>query len=134
MKLEASSSKAGQSSNIQYHHLNIADGPSANIADQECTTVAVLAVPPWMNTSDFLAFVAPSSEAMAHLRLIRDACPNRTMAVIQFRDAKSADEFVEEFNGKQYNSIEVNLSHNSSTIANPCNLGGNMYNCARQVY
>lgn len=35
--------------------------------------LGVLAVPAWMTPSDFLAFVAPAAEGMAHLRLIRYA-------------------------------------------------------------
>lgn len=92
----ASTSKAAQDS-------------TADITDQECTTVAVLAVPQWMNPSDFLAFVAPAAESMAHLRLIRDASPNRTMVVIQFREAASTAEFIEEFNGRTFNSVEVHI-------------------------
>lgn len=34
-------------------------------------TLGVLAVPAWMTPSDFLAFVAPAAEGMAHLRLVR---------------------------------------------------------------
>lgn len=71
------------------------------------TIVAVLAVPFWMTPSDFLAFVAPAAEGMKHLRLIRDTSPNRTMVVIQFREATSAQEFTDEFNGRQFNSVEV---------------------------
>jgi BRCA1-associated protein len=33
--------------------------------------LGVLAVPAWMTPSDFLAFVAPAAEGMAHLRMIR---------------------------------------------------------------
>jgi BRCA1-associated protein len=33
--------------------------------------LAVLAVPSWMTPSDFLGFVAPAAEGMAHLRMIR---------------------------------------------------------------
>ena len=33
--------------------------------------LAVMAVPAWMTPSDFLAFVAPAAEGMAHLRMIR---------------------------------------------------------------
>lgn len=76
-------------------------------AGEELTIVAVLAVPPWMTPSDFLAFVAPASDGMKHLRLIRDVSPNHTMVVIQFRDHSNTEEFIEEFNGRQYNSVEV---------------------------
>lgn len=40
-------------------------------ADSDGYMVGVLAVPSWMTPSDFLAFVAPAQEGMAHLRMIR---------------------------------------------------------------
>lgn len=40
-------------------------------ADSDGYMVGVLAVPCWMTPSDFLAFVAPAQEDMAHLRMIR---------------------------------------------------------------
>lgn len=84
-------------------------GPSSvtTSTEPECTIVAVLAVPPWMTPSDFLAFVSPAVESIKHLRLIRDVSPNRTMVIIQFREEESAVEFFDAFNGKQFNSIEV---------------------------
>lgn len=48
------------------------------IEDQEDVDgimLAVLAVPSWMTPSDFLAFVAPAAEGMAHLRMIRYEFP-----------------------------------------------------------
>lgn len=85
--------------------------PSAgnSLVSDDQTLVAVLAVPSWMTPSDFLAFVAPAAESMAHLRLIRDSQPNRTMVIIQFRESTNATEFIEEFNGRQYNTVEVRL-------------------------
>ena len=40
-------------------------------ADSDGYMVGVLAVPSWMTPSDFLAFVAPAEDGMAHLRMIR---------------------------------------------------------------
>jgi BRCA1-associated protein len=40
-------------------------------ADTDGYMVGVLAVPSWMTPSDFLAFVAPAEDGMAHLRMIR---------------------------------------------------------------
>lgn len=40
-------------------------------ADSDGIMLGVLAVPSWMTPSDFLAFVAPAAEGMAHLRMIR---------------------------------------------------------------
>ena len=91
-------------------------------------TLGVLAVPAWMTPSDFLAFVAPAAEGMAHLRLVRsvslswyrfrliitsqnihcrDSMPNRSMALIRFRRSEEATEFVEAYNGKPFNSMDV---------------------------
>ena len=40
-------------------------------ADYDGVMLGVLAVPSWMTPSDFLAFVAPASEGMTHIRIIR---------------------------------------------------------------
>ena len=39
--------------------------------DSDGVMLGILAVPSWMTPSDFLAFVAPAAEGMAHLRIIR---------------------------------------------------------------
>jgi len=97
-------------------------------ADSDGYMVGVLAVPSWMTPSDFLAFVAPAQEGMAHLRMIRyvsrikylhslyevcfshrDTAPNRSIALIKFRKGESALEFAEAYNGKAFNSM--NVSH-----------------------
>jgi len=95
-------------------------------ADSDGYMVGVLAVPSWMTPSDFLAFVAPAQEGMAHLRIIRcvscnkclhsfyevrsshrDTVPNRSIALIKFRKVESALEFAEAYNGKAFNSMNV---------------------------
>lgn len=80
------------------------------------TIVAVLAVPPWMTPSDFLAFVAPAADTMKHLRLVRDVSPNRTMVIIQFKDHHDAVVFIEEFNGRPFNSVEVSDAYSPGHI------------------
>lgn len=98
------------------------DDPEASVL------LAVLAVPAWMTPSDFLAFIAPAADGMAHLRMIRwalfvvctydirmteiydarrDSAPNRSIVVIAFRDQAEASEFAEVYNGKPFNSMEV---------------------------
>ncbi|KAG9312924.1 hypothetical protein JVU11DRAFT_6357 [Chiua virens] len=64
-----------------------------------------------MTPSDFLAFVAPAAEGMAHLRLVRDSMPNRSMALIRFRRSEAATEFVEAYNGKPFNSMDPETCH-----------------------
>jgi BRCA1-associated protein len=39
--------------------------------DSDGTMLGVLAVPSWMTPSDFLGFLAPAAEGIAHLRMIR---------------------------------------------------------------
>ncbi|KIJ62026.1 hypothetical protein HYDPIDRAFT_95269 [Hydnomerulius pinastri MD-312] len=74
-------------------------------------TLGVLAVPAWMTPSDFLAYVAPVAEGMAHLRLIRDSVPNRSIAILKFRQVDEATEFVEAYNGKPFNSMDPETCH-----------------------
>ncbi|KAI0041050.1 zf-UBP-domain-containing protein [Auriscalpium vulgare] len=73
--------------------------------------LGVLAVPSWMTPSDFLAFVAPAQEGMAHLRMVRDSVPNRSIVLIQFRKSEDALEFAEVYNGKTFNSVEPETCH-----------------------
>ncbi|TFK89171.1 zf-UBP-domain-containing protein [Polyporus arcularius HHB13444] len=79
--------------------------------ESDDVTLAVLAVPSWMTPSDFLAFVAPAADGIAHLRMIRDSAPNRSIVVMKFRDTANAAEFVEAYNGKQFNSMEPETCH-----------------------
>ncbi|TBU27232.1 zf-UBP-domain-containing protein [Dichomitus squalens] len=74
-------------------------------------TLAVLAVPSWMTPSDFLTFVSPAADGIAHLRMIRDSAPNRSIVVMKFRETSHAVEFAEEYNGKQFNSLEPEACH-----------------------
>ncbi|GLB41727.1 putative BRCA1-associated protein 2 [Lyophyllum shimeji] len=82
---------------------------TSEIDDSDGVMLGVLAVPSWMTPSDFLAFVAPASEGMAHLRLIRDCLPNRSVVVIKFYNPTDAAEFVEAYNGKPFNSMEPEI-------------------------
>lgn len=51
-------------------------GKSTESAEPDGVLMGVLAVPSWMTPSDFLTFVAPAAEGMAHLRMIRYVpCP-----------------------------------------------------------
>lgn len=46
-------------------------GKQLQSSEAEGVLIGVLAVPSWMTPSDFLSFVAPAAEGMAHLRMIR---------------------------------------------------------------
>lgn len=86
-------------------------GKSTESAEPDGVLMGVLAVPSWMTPSDFLTFVAPAAEGMAHLRMIRDSAPNRSLVVINFRNEADATEFAEAYNGKAFNSMEPEICH-----------------------
>ncbi|KAH7105889.1 hypothetical protein BKA62DRAFT_688285 [Auriculariales sp. MPI-PUGE-AT-0066] len=68
--------------------------------------LAVLAVPGWMNHSDFLTFVAPAADALEHVRILRDFAPNRAIVLLKFRTAQDAGDFAEAYSGKPFGAIE----------------------------
>ncbi|EKM81812.1 hypothetical protein AGABI1DRAFT_118883 [Agaricus bisporus var. burnettii JB137-S8] len=72
-------------------------------------TLGVLAIPSWMTSSDFLDFIGPAVEGIAHLRLIRDSEPNRSIGLIRFTNPADAADFIEIYNGKQFNSLEPEI-------------------------
>lgn len=72
-------SSAGPSTSTQ-------DPPTVPSQGSDGVIMGVLAVPSWMTPSDFLAFVAPAAEGMAHLRIIR--------YVVNMMSAVSPAEFV----------------------------------------
>lgn len=99
---------------------------SQTLVESDDVTLAVLAVPSWMTPSDFITFVAPAADGITHLRMIRypsfvdrsefkhlmrgyrrDFAPNRSIVVMKFREPSNTVEFIEEYNGKQFNSMEV---------------------------
>ncbi|KAG2129212.1 uncharacterized protein EDB93DRAFT_1256339 [Suillus bovinus] len=87
------------------------DASASETIPEDGLMLGVLAVPAWMTPSDFLAFVAPAAEGMAHLRLIRDSLPNRSIVIIKFRQADQALEFAEAYNGKPFNSMDPETCH-----------------------
>ncbi|OUM67687.1 hypothetical protein PIROE2DRAFT_39808, partial [Piromyces sp. E2] len=73
--------------------------------------VCVLAVPSYMSTIDFLNFVGPIRKYVSHFRIINDTLPNRFMVLMMFRKAKHAYDFVNHYNGIQFNSLEPETCH-----------------------
>jgi BRCA1-associated protein len=77
-------------------------------ADQDCTTLCILAVPSYMAPSDFLGFVGEDTwNEVSHFRMIRTARANRYMVLMKFRHGKKAREWQQEWNGKVFNTYEV---------------------------
>ena len=77
-------------------------------ADQDCTTLCVLAVPSYMGPSDFLGFAGEQTwNEVSHFRMIKTARANKYMVLMKFRNGKKAREWQQEWNGKVFNSMEV---------------------------
>ncbi|KAG9014386.1 hypothetical protein FRB94_012792 [Tulasnella sp. JGI-2019a] len=74
-------------------------------------TLAVLALPSFMTPADFLTWVSPEEENIAHLRMIRDSMPNRTMALIKFRNSRSAEKFGLTYNGREFHAMDPEICH-----------------------
>lgn len=83
----------------------------------ECTTLCILAVPSYMTPSDFLGFVGEQTrEAVSHFRLIRTERANKYMALMKFRSAGEARRWQHEWNGRNFNSMDVSAAGSSSTL------------------
>lgn len=67
--------------------------------------LCAVAVPSWMNISDFFTFCGKHSKNFEHVRILCDSSPNRYMAVIKFINQKFADAFYMEYTGKEFSSL-----------------------------
>lgn len=77
--------------------------------DEDCTTLCILAVPSYLTPSDFLGFVGEKTrEEVSHFRMIRTERSNRYMVLMKFRNGRNAREWRREWNGKAFDSMEVN--------------------------
>ena len=90
-------------------------------ADEDCTTLCVIAVPSYMSPSDFLGFVGEKTiDDVSHFRMIKTARANRYMVLIRFRSGKKAKEWQRDWNGKVFNSMEVSSSFSSWRASSWC--------------
>lgn len=62
--------------------------------------LAVLAVPSYLTSQDFLNFMGPVQSFISHFRIIRDSFPNRYMVLLKFREEADAEMVYNEYNGK----------------------------------
>ncbi|KAA8906126.1 putative RING and UBP finger domain protein [Sphaerosporella brunnea] len=97
------------------HETPGANTPKAEIGDLDddaLKTVAILAVPSYMSPSDFMGFVGEGTrDTVSHLRMVRTGKANRYMVLMRFRDKEGARQFVADFNGKVFNSMEPENCH-----------------------
>lgn len=79
-------------------------------ADNDCTTLCILAVPSYMTPSDLLGWMGEQTrEQVSHFRLVRTARSNKYMVLLKFREANWAKQWRREWNGKLFNAMEVRL-------------------------
>lgn len=70
--------------------------------------VAILAVPNYMTASDFLGYIGLHSceKDISHIRVIKTHEVNRNMVLIKFRMVERAQDFVDKYSGKVFNSMD----------------------------
>jgi len=83
---------------------------------QHQTWICVLAVPSYMELSDFYAFLSGHRNRISHIRVVRDARVSRRryMVLLEFRTSQFAKEFYDEYNGKPFCSFDTTLSDGGS--------------------
>ncbi|CAG9533724.1 unnamed protein product [Cercopithifilaria johnstoni] len=72
----------------------------------DCSVLCMLGVPSLLSCRELLRFIAPSSQYITAMKVIRDSTPNQYMVIINFRSHDAAVRFYDEYNGMTYNAIE----------------------------
>ncbi|KAG0170286.1 hypothetical protein DFQ30_002673 [Apophysomyces sp. BC1015] len=85
--------------------------PTNDQLSDQCTIMCTLAVPSYLDTPDFLSFVAPVDQFVSHYRIIRDASPNKYMVLMKFRDTNAANDYYKQYNGRPFSSMEPEICH-----------------------
>uniref|UniRef100_A0A915PZM3 BRCA1-associated protein n=1 Tax=Setaria digitata TaxID=48799 RepID=A0A915PZM3_9BILA len=75
-------------------------------AKDDCSILCMLGVPSLLSCRELLRFIAPSSQYITAMKVIRDSTPNQYMVIINFRSHDAAIRFYDEYNGITYNAIE----------------------------
>ncbi|ORY99724.1 BRCA1-associated protein 2-domain-containing protein [Absidia repens] len=79
--------------------------------DDRGLMTCTLAVPSYMTTDDFLAFVQPFNATVTHYRFIRDASPNKYMVMMKFDQVQAAYDYHRKFNGRPFHGMEPEICH-----------------------
>ncbi|CAO3593505.1 unnamed protein product [Absidia cylindrospora] len=79
--------------------------------DERGLMTCTLAVPSYMTTDDFLAFVQPFNATVTHYRFIRDAAPNKYMVMMKFDQVQAAYDYHRKFNGRPFHGMEPEICH-----------------------
>uniref|UniRef100_A0A8R1U1K3 BRCA1-associated protein n=2 Tax=Onchocerca TaxID=6281 RepID=A0A8R1U1K3_ONCVO len=79
---------------------------SSATARNDCSILCMLGVPSLLSCRELLRFIAPSSQYITAMKVIRDSTPNQYMVIINFRSHDATVRFYDEYNGITYNAIE----------------------------
>lgn len=84
------------------------DMPLSTSQEQDPTILCVPAVPSYMTPNDLLGWVGEKTlEHVSHVRLVMTGQMNRYLVLFKFRDAKFAQSWSKESNGKLFGGMEV---------------------------
>jgi len=94
---------------IYKHSTNRSVARRGQLPPQITLLVAVLAVPSWMTVADFCQFVTPYHRLILHMRVVAhlEKIPGRYGVLLEFRQQTMAEQFYLEYNGKKFNSMEL---------------------------
>jgi BRCA1-associated protein 2 len=81
------------------------------LQEPDTKTVCVLAVPADMGIAEFCQFLGSYMPLIASMRMVRreDTAKCTCMAAIDFKDAASARDFVADYNGRPFSSLEPEI-------------------------
>ncbi|KAL3995005.1 BRCA1-associated protein 2 family protein [Acanthocheilonema viteae] len=79
---------------------------NSTAARSDFSILCMLGVPSLLSCRELLRFIAPSSQYITAMKVIRDSTPNQYMVIIKFRSHDAAVRFYDEYNGVTYNAIE----------------------------
>ncbi|KAL5743737.1 hypothetical protein ACOSQ2_026853 [Xanthoceras sorbifolium] len=91
--------------------------PSHNLPVGRKPLVCVLGVPNHMTYADFCQFCASFIHHILEMRIVRnDGVEDQYSILIRFDSQASTDKFYQHFNGRQFNSLEVEVCHVLFTV------------------
>lgn len=86
------------------HH----ESETANLKDDDCTTLCIPAVPAYMSPGDLMGFVGEKwTGDISHCRMVMTSRMNRYLVLLKFRDNFRAKQWRREFDGRVFNTMEV---------------------------
>ncbi|KAI6775321.1 hypothetical protein HG530_002079 [Fusarium avenaceum] len=90
------------------HH----ESETANLKDDDCTTLCIPAVPAYMSPGDLMGFVGEKwTGDISHCRMVMTSRMNRYLVLLKFRDNFRAKQWRREFDGRVFNTMEPQICH-----------------------